>query len=151
MNSTQRRLEVLPIRKESFVIVLPAGHRLSSKDVFQPSDVQDEDFLAYGRMWAPNFFDRWVQIFEQAGVNPRIVQETGEMSTLLALVAAGLGIAVVPRGLAEKGGQAVTVRKLPPQSPLSEIGFAFRSGHDNSLLRKLCSLARSMGRSYQQD
>jgi DNA-binding transcriptional LysR family regulator len=141
-----RKLDVLPIHKEPFVVVLPVGHPLASKDGFQPLDVQKEDFLAYGRRWAPNFFDRWVSIFERVGFTPRIVQETGEMSTLLALVAAGLGIAVVPSGLAEKSGQGVVIRRLPARSPLSEIGVAFRSGNENPLVTKLCAVARSVGR-----
>jgi DNA-binding transcriptional LysR family regulator len=91
-------------------------------------------------------FDRWVSIFERVGFTPRIVQETGEMSTILSLVAAGLGIAVVPRGLAEKSGEAIVTRRLPARSPASEIGVAFRSGHTNPLLARLSAVALSVGR-----
>lgn len=141
-----RKLDVLPIHKEPFVVVLPAGHPLASKDGFNPLDVQKEDFLAYGRRWAPHFYDRWVSIFERVGFTPRIVQETGEMSTLLSLVAAGIGIAVVPRGLAEKSGQPIVIRRLPARSPASEIGVAFSSGNTNPLVTKLCAVALAVGR-----
>jgi DNA-binding transcriptional LysR family regulator len=141
-----RNLEIIPIHKEPFVVVMPAGHRLLSKPEFHPQDAAAEDFLAYGRRWAPGFFDRWMSIFERAGVTPRIVQETGEMSTLLSLVSAGVGIAVVPRGIAASRTGNMGVRALPPRSPLSEIGLAMRTDEKNPLLARLRNLSHAMGR-----
>ncbi len=125
---------------------MPAGHALASKPAFSLKDARNEGFLAYGRRWAPGFFDLWMSIFEKAGFTPKIVQETGEMGTLLALVSAGVGIAVVPGGIAAKSGESIVIRELPARSPLSEIGFAWRSGDDNPLLSRLRTLSRAMGR-----
>lgn len=143
---TSKRLEIMPIHKEPFVLVMPLGHRLAAKPGFRPEDAEGEEFLAYGRQWAPAFFDTWTAIFESCGVTPRIVQETGEMGTLLALVAAGAGIAVVPRGLVKKSGETLVMRDLPPRSPSSVIGFACRAGERTPLLTKLGALSRTMGR-----
>jgi DNA-binding transcriptional LysR family regulator len=141
-----RNLEIIPIHKEPFVLAMPAGHPLANKPDFRPQDARAEEFLAYGRRWAPGFFDRWMGIFERAGVTPRIVQETGEMGTLISLVSAGVGIAVVPRGIASSSGGNIVVQALPPRSPLSEIGLAIRAGEKNPLLMRLRSLSRTMGR-----
>lgn len=143
---SHEKLEIIPIHKEPFVLVMPPGHALAAKSELNPSDARNEEFIAYGRRWAPGFFDLWIEIFEQAGFTPNIVQETGEMGTLLSLVSAGVGIAVVPSGLATRSGEPIVIRKLPPNSPLSEIGFAFRSGDDSPLMGKLRSLSRTMGR-----
>jgi len=140
------KLEILPIHKEPFVLVVPPGHALAAKPELNLRDTRNEDFLAYGRRWAPGFFDLWISIFEQSGFTPRIVQETGEMGTLLALVSAGVGLAVVPSGIAAKSGESIVIRKLPPTSPFSEIGFGFRSGDDSPLLARLLTLSRGMGR-----
>jgi DNA-binding transcriptional LysR family regulator len=113
---------------------------------FHPRDAQSAEFLAYARRWAPGFFDLWSGIFERAGFTPHIIQETGEMSTLLALVSAGAGVAVVPRGLAAGSGQKIVMRALPPRSPLSEIGFAIRAADSNPLLARLRKIAQAMGR-----
>lgn len=141
-----KTLEIVPIHKEPFVLVMPAGHPLAQKPNFRVEDTEKEDFLAYARRWAPGFFDLWIGIFERSGFTPKIVQETGEMGTLLSLVAAGVGIAVVPSGLATKSSEAIAIRKLPPRSPLSGIGLACRFGDSNPLLAKLRTLARVMGR-----
>ena len=68
------------------------------------------------------------------------------MSTLLALVSAGAGVAVVPRGLAAGSGNKIVMRALPPRSPLSEIGFAIRAADSNPLLARLRKIAQLMGR-----
>lgn len=141
-------LEIAPIHKEPFVLVVPAGHRLAVIPEFHPRDAQDEDFITYARRWAPGFFDLWTGVFERAGFAPRITQETGEMSTLLALVAAGAGIAVVPRGLAVQCGKQIVTRPLPARSPFSEIGLATRAKEGNPLVQRLRTLSRSMGRKF---
>jgi len=141
-------LEITPIHKEPFVLVVPAGHRMAEAPEFHPRDARDESFIAYARRWAPGFFDLWTGIFEHAGFTPRITQETGVMSTLLALVAAGAGIAVVPRGLAARSVEHIAIRTLPARSSLSEIGLATRFKDGNPLLVRLRTLSRSMGRKF---
>jgi DNA-binding transcriptional LysR family regulator len=139
-------LHITPIHKEPFVLAAPPGHPLATMPEFHPRDAQSAEFLAYARRWAPGFFDLWSGIFERAGFTPHIIQETGEMSTLLALVSAGAGVAVVPRGLAAGSGQKIVMRALPPRSPLSEIGFAIRAADSNPLLARLRKIAQAMGR-----
>lgn len=141
-------LEITPIHKEPFVLVVPAGHRLAESPQLNLAETRNEDFIAYARRWAPGFFDRWTSLFERAGFTPRITQETGEMGTLLALVAAGAGIAVVPRGLTVQGSQQIVARPLPGRQVLSEIGLATRIHDANPLLARLRTLSRGMGKRY---
>lgn len=129
-------------------MVVPAGHRLAEMKEFHPRAARDEEFIAYARRWAPGFFDRWAGIFEHAGFSPLIRQETGEMSTLLALVAAGAGIAVVPRRLAARSSEQIVMLKLPARSPHSEIGLAIRAKDKNPLLARLRTLSRQMGQKF---
>jgi DNA-binding transcriptional LysR family regulator len=105
--------------------------------------------VAYARRWAPGFYDSWIQMFTAAGFSPRVVQETGEMETMLALVAAGVGIAVAPQGLVRRQVRGLTVRALPRDAPYSEIGLAVRSGQNNVLTDRLAALALSLGKSAQ--
>src|SRR5271155_2737424 len=60
-----------------------------------------------------------------------------ELETMLAMVAAGVGIAVAPEGLVRRRVRNIAVRHLPPGSALSEIGLAVRSYHDDPLIRNL--------------
>jgi LysR family transcriptional regulator, benzoate and cis,cis-muconate-responsive activator of ben and cat genes len=144
--SSSNGLTITPIHSERFVLVVPKGHRLANSRPFTLNELEQEPFIAYARRYAPGFYDRWIQIFTNAGFSPNIVQETGEMETMLAMVAAGAGIAVAPLGLVRRQVRNVIVRMLPAKSPLSEIGLAIRSDHDDPLIRNLRKISRSLGR-----
>jgi DNA-binding transcriptional LysR family regulator len=144
--SSSKNLAITPVHRERFVLVVPEGHRLAGSRPFALKDLEHESFVAYARRYAPGFYDRWVQIFTAAGFSPNVVQETGEMETMLALVAAGVGVAIAPQGLVRRQLRNVAVRQLPPRSALSEIGLAVRSNHDNPLIHKLIQISRSLGR-----
>jgi DNA-binding transcriptional LysR family regulator len=144
--ASSKSLTITPIHREPFVLVVPNGHRLANKKPFRLAELEHESFVAYARRWAPGFYDSWIQMFTASGFSPHVVQETGEMETMLALVAAGVGIAVAPRGLVSRQVRALTVRTLPSGAPLSEIGLAVRADKDNLLINRLVGLALSLGK-----
>jgi DNA-binding transcriptional LysR family regulator len=141
--SSSNGLTITPIHSERFVLVVPKGHRFANSRPFRLNELEHEPFIAYARRYAPGFYDRWIQIFTNAGFSPNIVQETGEMETMLAMVAAGVGIAVAPQGLVRRQVRSVVVRMLPAKSPLSEIGLATRSDRNDALTNRLIQLSLS--------
>jgi DNA-binding transcriptional LysR family regulator len=147
--ASSKSLVITPIHREPFVLVVPNGHFLANQKPFQLAALEHESFVAYARRWAPGFYDSWIQMFTAAGFSPRVVQETGEMETMLALVAAGGGIAVAPQGLVRRQVRGLTVRALPRNAPYSEIGLAVRSGQNNILTDRLAALALSLGKSVK--
>ncbi|MGW6989748.1 LysR family transcriptional regulator [Streptomyces sp. NPDC054946] len=108
-----------PLQDEQLVLLVPAEHRLASRDRVQVAELATESFLAL----QPEFGLRQVadRLCEAAGFTPRIVMESTELSTLRSLVASGLGVAVVPaRGdVTAHHGRTVSV-------PLADPG-AFRT------------------------
>jgi len=144
--SSSTGLTITPIHSERFVLVVPKGHRFANSRPFRLNELEHEPFIAYARRYAPGFYDRWIQIFTNAGFSPNIVQETGEMETMLAMVAAGVGIAVVPHGLVRRQVRSIVVRMLPAKSPLSEIGLAIRSDRNDALTNRLVQLSLLHGK-----
>lgn len=134
-------LDFLPIHKEPFVVVLPVHHGLATKSKFSLGDLREERFVAYGRKWAPGFFDQIVSLCSAAGFTPNIVQETGEMYTAIALVAAGQGVAILPRSVVLAQGRGVVVKNLPG-ALRSEIAIAVKEGQQSRLVGNFISLAR---------
>jgi DNA-binding transcriptional LysR family regulator len=82
---SSKEIVITPIHRERFVLVVPRGHRFAGSRPFALKDLEHESFVAYGRRYAPGFYDRWVQIFTSAGFSPNVVQETGEMETMLVI------------------------------------------------------------------
>lgn len=100
-----RRPALLPgmvataIAVDRMYVAMPAGHRLANTagpvDVYE---LGDEPMVHYPYDREGFQEDLW-RLFGSAGLRPRLVQETHEMSTLLGLVSAGLGITILPASL----------------------------------------------------
>jgi DNA-binding transcriptional LysR family regulator len=138
------QLSITVIHREEFAVILPKGHRFAKLKTLHIAQLRDEPFIAYGRRWAPGFFDSIVQLCTREGFSPNIIQETGEMYTAIALVAAGAGIAILPQSVALAQSRNVVIKLLPKSTGYSEIALATRAGNNSSLVRSFVSVARSV-------
>ncbi|MGI9075518.1 MAG: LysR substrate-binding domain-containing protein [Bryobacteraceae bacterium] len=132
------------IHREPFILLVPARHPLASRHRFSLEDLRDEHFIVYSRRLAPGFHDLTMSILNNAGVTPKIAQEAGEMYTIVSLVAAGLGIAILPQSVSLFGISGVVTRNLPPGLPPSDIGIAVRKNERSPVVRLFTELALSM-------
>ncbi|MEY2599162.1 MAG: hypothetical protein RLZZ142_1421 [Verrucomicrobiota bacterium] len=86
------RLHSRSLLRESFLLLLPANHPLATHKQVPLSQLADEPFVFYkGRAR-----DSALKACLQAGFAPKIACESGELETVRSLVAAGLGIAILP-------------------------------------------------------
>lgn len=101
-------LEVRPIAREKFVVALPNGHRLAAADSLTIGELRAEDFIMYPAGSRSVVHEAVIRACRAADFYPRVVHESAKTSTQLSLVAAGLGVAVLPesvRGIALAGVQ----------------------------------------------
>lgn len=106
-------LGVRIIAREQFVVALPDGHRLAEADTLTIGELRAEDFIMYPSTSRSVIHDAVVRACRAAGYYPRVAHESSQTSTQLSLVAAGLGIAVLPesvRGISLAGVRYQTVR-----------------------------------------
>jgi DNA-binding transcriptional LysR family regulator len=135
------QLTIRVIHREPFVVVLPHGHPLAHETQIRLAQLQNEQFVAYGRRWAPGFYDAVIQMCTREGFSPEIVQETGEMYTAIALVAAGAGIAILPRSVVLAQSRNVVMKPLPSSTGLSEIAIAVRRFNNSPLIESFIQAA----------
>jgi DNA-binding transcriptional LysR family regulator len=138
------QLKITVVHREPFVLILPKGHPLARNQQISISALHDEPFVAYGRRWAPGFFDAVVQMCTREGFSPNITQETSEMYTAIALVAAGVGVAILPKSVVLAQSRNVVVKPLPSSVGISEIGVAVSKDQRSSLVSSFVSLAAQM-------
>lgn len=91
------RLEFMPLLRESAVVAVPQKHRLAHRKALRIADIADEPLIVPDRRSRPHSHDLTVKLFDRAGLKPRIAQIADEKQTIVNLVAAGLGAAIVPR------------------------------------------------------
>jgi DNA-binding transcriptional LysR family regulator len=135
------QLTIRVVHREPFVVVLPHGHPLANEKQIRLLQLQNEQFVAYGRRWAPGFYDAVIQMCTREGFSPEIVQETGEMYTAVALVAAGAGIAILPKSVVLAQSRNVLMKPLPSSTGLSEIAIAVRRFNNSSLIESFIQAA----------
>jgi DNA-binding transcriptional LysR family regulator len=101
-----------------------------------------EPFVAYGQRWAPEFYQAWTGLCRSAGFTPVIVQETAEMDTALALVAAGMGVAILPEGMTHRHRRVLRIKPLAGLKARSEIGVAVARDAADPLRENLVTMAK---------
>mgnify|MGYP003611620557 CR=1 FL=1 len=90
--------ERLVVWRIPFMVVMPAKHRLARKKVILLDDLKGEDFVFCTRASRPAFYDAFFTHCGNAGFHPQVVQEVGGYpSTMLGLVALGVGLSLLPR------------------------------------------------------
>ena len=132
-------LEHRRIAREPLVLVMPEEHRLADRPGVSVADLRSEKFVMYSAGLRSVVDDAVVRSCLAAGFHPHRGHEAGETSVLLALVAAGLGIALVPDSV-----RAITldgVRFAPVEDACAvELALAWpaaRSSIVDNLLRTL--------------
>jgi DNA-binding transcriptional LysR family regulator len=87
------------------------------------------DMVMYPRHTQPVLYDRIVACCEQAGFHPHIAQEAITKRATIALVAAGIGVAMVPRSSRKTPRVGVVFRPLVARLPKVEISAVWRQGN----------------------
>jgi DNA-binding transcriptional LysR family regulator len=116
-------LEVVTVHREPFALVVPATHKLAKRKRVRLSEVSGQDFVMYERSYAPGFHDLIVGILRDAQIVPNISQTAAEISTLIALVDAHMGIAVLPASAVKHSVASVIACDIVDQIPMSEIAI----------------------------
>lgn len=138
---TAPKLAITRLHSEPFVMVLPKTHKLAREKNLTVAHLANEPFVTYGQRWAPEFYQSWTGICRRAGFTPVVVQETAEMDTALALVSAGMGVAIMPEGVANRRRRVLKIRPLLEDPTRSEIGIAVARDTSDPLRDNLLALA----------
>jgi DNA-binding transcriptional LysR family regulator len=126
-------LEALTIEVEPLVLALPEGHRLADEPVVSMTDLRSEGFVLYGnRESAVN--EAVLRSCERAGFAPQREHEAPGTAVLLALVAAGLGIALVPGSVRAVPLEGVVFRDVTDAGS-TELALAWRRDDTSPVVR----------------
>ncbi|ONG50806.1 LysR family transcriptional regulator [Pseudoroseomonas deserti] len=131
------------VQREALRLALPRGHRLAEASEIEIPALEGEALITFPPVEGRYFHDLILGLFRQAGVAPVRLQFISQTHSILALVGAGLGVAVVPQA-AERLRQAeVVLRPLAgPGIPAAELMLAWREGADNPACEALLEVLR---------
>ncbi|MEU8825203.1 LysR family transcriptional regulator [Streptomyces sp. NPDC048636] len=115
-------LTIDELARDDFVLTVPLEHRLARRHVVSMSELGTEAFITLDRGSGTQRTLRAAA--KKAGFLPRIVIEVLQLDTVRELVAAGLGVALMPRSKAETPGPAVSVVGVGPPKLVRRIVIA---------------------------
>ncbi|MGN9907727.1 LysR family transcriptional regulator [Phytohabitans sp. LJ34] len=124
---------------DSLVLAAPRGHPLTA--LGRPprlADIAHHDVVTYSPSEAWYFYELVVAAFHRAQLRPRYVQHISQIHTVLAVVNAGLGVALVPRSASALRLQNLTfleVEDLPDDTVT--LHCVWRTTHENPALTAL--------------
>lgn len=131
-------LEVVEIERHAMCVALAANHRLSRKRSLGLPDLAEEPLFWFERARQPAFFDHCQRVFARHGYAPRTLREPADHHVLLAEVAAGKGVALLPASFRALSRRGVVYRPLQEGDELAVgLGLALppgRAGLRRSLL-----------------
>jgi DNA-binding transcriptional LysR family regulator len=125
------------LEQDQLVVALPADSPFAERGTLDITDLAAEDFIGYPSYSAVHTIS--VEACRKAGFQPRLVQEAKETSTLLSLVAAGMGVALVPMTSRMFSFQGVVFRPLRHPPPV-DLAVAWNRNNETPLIRSFLAL-----------
>jgi DNA-binding transcriptional LysR family regulator len=129
------KLESQFLAEEEMLAVMPRDHPLASRERIRLLELANERFVLYPRVVRPGLADIVIEACRSAGFQPQIVQKTPQLSSTINLVAAGMGISVVPAGLREVRSSAVRYLPIEDLSIKAQLGLLGRKADPSPLVR----------------
>src|ERR1700722_13449651 len=137
-------LTVRPLLDEAMVAALPSGHSLGAATEPLPlAALAGETFILYRRPVGPGLHDAIIAGCDRAGFSPQIGQEAPRMLSTLSLVAAGLGVTVVPASMSRLEAEGGAYRPPDPAAPpTAALNLAYRRNEISAAVRRFVGLVQ---------
>ncbi|WP_434633791.1 LysR family transcriptional regulator [Chromobacterium sp. CV08] len=127
-------IRVEELHRDRLLAVLPRGHRLAAADAVTLAELAREPLIGYPQESGAGLRDVILQLARQDGLELNVVQEAGEAITQIGLVAAGVGVAVLPSPLECVQIPAVHYVPLADDGAYLSMGIATRRDEDSPLV-----------------
>jgi DNA-binding transcriptional LysR family regulator len=134
-------IEAVCVARERLLLAVPRGHELATAAGREPAAIGDLDrqpLIMYSPVEGRYFYDLLAGLFQAAGVAPNHVQHISQAHTMLALVSAGIGVAIVPEAARSLHFGGVVLRPLRlPSKAAAELFAVWRRDNNNPALHVL--------------
>ncbi|MBY0382261.1 MAG: LysR family transcriptional regulator [Xanthobacteraceae bacterium] len=138
-------IESMKVFAEGLCLAVPGDHPLALKRAPVLADLHGEPFVMYSPHESRYFYELIVAQLAQANVHPRYVQYLGQVHSLLSMVRAGLGLALVPESAAGLHLDNVVMRPIALRSKMPvEVNAVWRRDAVSPLIPQVVAIARRL-------
>lgn len=122
-----KEIGLLTVAHEKLIAALPVGHRLAARDRIAMQDLAQENFISFDRKLNSALQTLVLRMCQDAGFQPNIHQAVGDIPSMLALVSAGMGVALVPSLARNMGLKGIRFRQIVGGGPPLEMALAWNT------------------------
>ncbi len=135
-------LRVVELLREPLVAIINADHPLAqgSDQGLQLCALAHEPFVFFPRTYGSGLYAQLFDLARAAGFSPKITQEAGEVMTIIGLVAAGLGVTVLPASYRRMRIDGVVYRTLLDPDATSAVWLVQRKDQQSPRARAFVQL-----------
>ncbi|MEX5626731.1 LysR family transcriptional regulator [Pseudomonas marginalis] len=135
-------LSVIELMREPLVAVLNADHPLveGSERGLHLAQLAEEPFVFFPRTYGSGLYAQLLNLARDAGFSPHFAQEAGEAMTIIGLVAAGLGVSVLPASYQRIRIDGVVYRTLLDQEAVTAVWLVQRKGAQTPMAKAFVEL-----------
>lgn len=138
--------EIRLLTSEPLVAALPAGHALALRDNIAWSDLHGQRFLGYQPQQAKYFNDLIGARLASEEIEPNFVQELAQIHSILSLVRAGTGVAVVPKSAKVMAFSDVVYREFNDKNSTDcQLFVVWHADNQNPLVPLIANIATLCG------
>ncbi|MBH5369141.1 LysR family transcriptional regulator [Bradyrhizobium glycinis] len=140
---------VTPLQEEPMIVALPGNHPIAKRGKAQSislASLANDPFILIGPQ-GTGLHDETVAACRAAGFMPKLGQPAPRITSTLSLVAAGLGIAVIPSTMQSVRIAGIVYRRLRAPVPKAFLGLAFRRSDPSPVLKQFLNVVRSIAKS----
>ena len=136
-------LSLRVLSEEPMVVALPTNHPAANHDEVDLNLLKDDPFLLFPRQIGPTLYDTVITACRDAGFEPRLGQEAPQIASIVNLVAAELGVTMVPASMGQLNVAGVTYRPIAGDAPVTKLALAYRRGETSAVVRNFLARAVS--------
>lgn len=135
-------LAVHTLVHEAMLIVLPSDHPLAQREAIPLAAIADETLIVAPRELDPGFYDHVIESCRRAGFTPKLGLPGPQIAAFVGMVAAGLGVAIVPECFQQIQPPGVSYLRIEGEAPLASIALIHRQADRSPAVRQFVSVAR---------
>ena len=129
---------------EPLIAALPSSHPLAASPVIPITALKADEFVMLPRHLNLSLYDQIIAACQNAGFTPRVAQEAVQLQTITSLVAAGIGVSLVPASLRNVRRGGLVYKRLIDVDAKIEMAAAYRKDHPSPALHLFLNVVREV-------
>lgn len=144
-------VRVTLLKTEPAVLAMSVDHAYAAREYVRFAELADQAIVMMTRPVEPQLYDHALALCAAAGFSPHVVHEADSVQTTLAMVAAGIGVAVVTSSAQALGRDDIVFRTLVDPTPAVSLRLVHRTDNRSPSLAAFVEAATELARRWDRE